>query len=94
MYATKTDNFNSTKFDKVMFHVFGDGVFTEITSLINAVLAALDPSYMYPTATSILVGTFATHAMIWQAFRFGDYYYGYSVVSRVQKGEEEESQKK
>ena len=35
--------------------LFGDGVFTGVTSLIYAVLAALHLSY--PAATSILVGT-------------------------------------
>ena len=60
--------------------------FTGITSLIFAVLEALDPSY--PAVTSILVCTFATHARIWQAFRFGDYYIRNFCVSISHKTEQ------
>ena len=69
MYATETDNFNNTEFDKMMFmqSFSDDGVIKGIISLIFAVLAALDPSY--PAATSSLVGTLAAHARIWQAFK-------------------------
>ncbi len=49
--------------------MISDRVFTVITSLALAILAALDPSY--PAATSILTSTLTTLARIQQTFRFG-----------------------
>ena len=74
MYATETDSLDCTELHKMMFmqSYLVMGVFTGITSLNFAVLAALDSSY--PAATSTLVGAFAAHVKIWQAFRFRDYY--------------------
>lgn len=47
---------------------FTDWVFTTVTSLAFAVLTIHDLSY--PAATPIFASTHATHAGIWQAFRF------------------------
>ena len=75
MYTTETDNVIWTVQCYIIdahTELFGNEVFTVITSLIFAGLATLDPSY--PAATSILVGKFAPCARIRQAFWFGDHY--------------------